>query len=581
MCGIAAIADWNGPREELTARVRKMNAAQRHRGPDGEGVWVEEDAGAGIGHRRLSIVDLSPGGAQPMESADGRLVIAFNGEIYNYLELREEIGRRPYRGHSDTEVLLAAWERWGEEALPRLIGMFAFVIWDRQERRLWAVRDRFGVKPLCWARLPDGGIAVASEARALHAAGLERRMDAVSWATALANGFSDGWERTFWEGVRQVPAGCLLEWKGGETRVRRWYDFAARVAEAETRGEQGTAEEYISLLRESVRLRFRSDVAVGVNLSGGLDSSVLTALLKEVDAAAEGVKAFTFTTGDRDYDELPWVRSMIEETKHELVESRLTPAEAMDLATEVFAAADGPYGGLPTVAYAKLFRRAREMGTYVLLDGQGMDEQWAGYDYFRRGIESGGSASTVQGAFDRAVRPECLTREFAAKAAEADDEIPVDGPLRKLQYRDAFRTKLPRALRYNDRVSMMWSCELREPFLDHRLFELAFRQPDERKIRNGEGKWMLRRMAARMVPARVRLAPKRALQTPQREWLRGPLRGWAEEWIRRSWTLGWFEKERVETEWRRFLRGESDNSAYVWQWICAGMAAGGAGGRGQ
>ena len=556
-----------------------MNEVQGHRGPDGEGVWADVNGRAGLGHRRLSILDLSAAGAQPMASPDGRWLISFNGEIYNYRELRSQLSTWPFRSQTDTEVLLAAWERWGESALERLVGMFAFILWDGVEEKLWAVRDRFGVKPLCWAQLPGGGIAAASEARALHAAGVERRIDACSWATALAKGFSDGWERTFWEGVNQVPAGCLLEWKDGEARIRRWYDFPARVGEEETRGEREAAEEYVSLLQESVRLRFRSDVAVGVNLSGGLDSSVLIALLKEVSEASDGVRAFTFTTGNREYDELPWVKGMLEQTGHELVESRLSPAEAMELARKVFDAAEGPYGGLPTVAYAKLFRTGRAMGTYVLLDGQGMDEQWAGYDYYRWAGQNPDRAPTVQGASDRAVRPECLTREFAAKAAEVDDGIAVGGPVRRLQYRDAFRTKLPRALRYNDRVSMMWSCELREPFLDHRLFELAFRQPDERKIRNGEGKWMLRQMSARMVPGRVRLAPKRALQTPQREWLRGPLREWAEDWIRRSWTLGWFEKEGVDREWSRFLRGESDTSAYVWQWICAGMAADQAGGR--
>lgn len=576
MCGIAGIAGWSGPRGELRARISRMNDAQRHRGPDGEGIWVDEAAGAGMGHRRLSILDLSPAGAQPMESSDGRYVIAFNGEIYNYRELRAEIGDWDWRSRTDTEVLLAAWERFGEKALDRLIGMFAFVVWDRVERKLWAVRDRFGVKPLCWARMPDGSVALASEARALHAAGLDKLPDEASWATALASGYSDGGERTFWNGVRQVPAGCLLEWAGGEVRIRRWYDFAGRVRNEDGRSEAEAAEEYAALLVESVRLRFRSDVAVGVNLSGGLDSSLLAGLLREVEEARGGVRAFTFTTGDPDYDELPWVAAMLERTGHELVESRLTPREAMELAEDVFGAAEGPYGGLPTVAYARLFREARRRGTWVLLDGQGMDEQWAGYDYYRN-VNGSAVAPTVQGARDRAVRPECLAPEFLAMAEGLPEEGAVTGRLRELQYRDAFATKLPRALRYNDRVSMMWNCELREPFLDHRLFELAFRQPDGRKIREGQGKWMLRMLAARLVPGNVRLAPKRPLQTPQREWLRGPLREWAWDWIRKSWQNGWFEPAKVQQEWERFLAGESDNSAYVWQWVCAGMMAAGAG----
>jgi asparagine synthase (glutamine-hydrolysing) len=572
MCGIAVIAGWQGAVEELRARIARMNAAQRHRGPDGEGVWIDAEFGVGLGHRRLSILDLSEAGKQPMVSPDGRYVITFNGEIYNYRELREEVGEWSYRGHSDTEVLLAAWAKWGVGALEKLVGMFAFAIWDRVERRLWAVRDRFGVKPLCWARLGGGAVALASEARGIFEAGHERALDEISWATVLARGKSDGWERTFWKGVEQVPAGSALEWDGGAVRVFRWYDFAARVRDCDLRDTKEAAEEYKSLLKESVALRFRADVPVGVNLSGGLDSSVLAAVLREVEEARGGVRAFTFTTGDAAYDELPWVRAMLERTGHELVETRLRPEEALGLAEEVFEAAEGPYGGLPTVAYSKLFRSARELGTYVLLDGQGMDEQWAGYDYYRR---AGGvsEAPTVQGSKDRAVRPECLKPDFAALAVEEEVDPGVNGALRRLQYRDAFCMKLPRALRYNDRVSMMWSCELREPFLDHRLFELAFRQPDDRKIRDGQGKWLLRQMAAKLTPERVREALKRPMQTPQREWLRGPLREWAGAWIRESWKLGWFDEGKVEKEWERFLAGESDNSAYVWQWICAGMAA--------
>ncbi len=545
MCGIAVIAGWKGAPEELRSRLAGMNESQRHRGPDGEGIWVDEAAGVGLGHRRLSILDLSGNAAQPMVSPDGRYVITFNGEVYNYGELRAELGKRQYRSDSDTEVLLAAWEQWGRESLDRLIGMFAFAVWDRVERKLWAVRDRFGVKPLCWAQLPNGGLAVASEVRALHAAGLPRQPDEVSWATALAFGFSDGWERTFWKGAKQVPAGCLLEWQEGDARVRRWYCFEERARQEDGRDEQASAGDYAALLAGSVRLRFRSDVPVGVNLSGGLDSSVLAGLLAEVEEARGGVRAFTFTTGDPDYDELPWVRTMLERSGHELVECRLTPAEAAKLAPAVFEASEGPYGGLPTVAYSRLFRTARELGTYVLLDGQGMDEQWAGYDYYRR-QNGAGPTPTVQGTQDRPLRPECLAAEFRAAAAPPPDPPEGFDRLRAIQFRDAFQTKLPRALRYNDRISMMWSCELREPFLDHRLFELAFRQPEERKIRDGQGKWMLRQLAARIVPRGVRLAPKRPLQTPQRERLRGPLREWAGEWIRRSWQTGWFEPAAVQ-----------------------------------
>jgi asparagine synthase (glutamine-hydrolysing) len=328
-------------------------------------------------------------------------------------------------------------------------------------------------------------------------------------------------------------------------------------------------EEYRALLEESVRLRFRADVPVGVNLSGGLDSSLLLSLVQAVRGADAEVKVFTFTSGDPAYDELPWVRSMLAHTRCPLTECRITPGEAAALADSVARCQDEPFGGLPTLAYAKLFETARSEGVTVLLDGQGMDEQWAGYDYYAAPAGTG----FVQGTKSRAARPECLAPEFAALAPALAFPEPYPDRLRNLQYRDAFHTKIPRALRYNDRVSMRASTELREPFLDHRLFETAFRQPASRKIANGTRKLMLRRIAARLAPAGVAEAPKRPLQTPQREWLRGPLREWAGERIRAACRLPWFRPEAVEREWRTFLDGGSDNSYYVWQWISAGMLA--------
>ena len=570
MCGIAAVAGWRGEGGRLEAMLEAMNERQRHRGPDDAGIWLDEDGFVGLGHRRLSILDLSAAGRQPMASADGRLVITYNGEVYNYLELRQELEGYPFRTGTDTEVVLAAWERWGEKACERFIGMFAFVIWDRRERTLWAVRDRFGVKPLYWSRSGPGELMLASEVKALHSGGVEAHADEGQWATWLATGLSDYSERTFWRGVHALPAGALLRWSGGDPEVRRWYDLAERAGEEDPRSEQVVIEEYRALLEESVRLRFRSDVAVGINLSGGLDSSTLLSAVHAAQGRDSAVKVFTFTTGDPGYDELPWVQRMIERTRHPLHECRLAPQEASRMAERVMEAADGPYGGLPTLAYSRLFERARSEGVVVLLDGQGLDEQWAGYDYYETALR-GGTAAMVQGG-GRAVRPECLAPEFAALAAQPQIPRPFGEPLRDLQYRDACLTKIPRALRYNDRISMMSGCELREPFLDHRLFELALRQPAGRKIRNGTRKALLREIASTMLPEEVALAPKRPLQTPQREWLRGPLREWAEGMIHEALQTGWFAAPVLRREWEAFLSGASDSSFYVWQWISAGLA---------
>lgn len=566
MCGIAAVVG----RRNAAQVVERSVARILHRGPDAHAVWSDAEHGVALGHARLRIIDLSEAAAQPMASADGRFVLAFNGEIYNYLELRRELGDYPFRSQSDTEVVLAAWARWGVACLDRFLGMFAFVLWDAHERRLTAVRDRFGVKPLFHAPLPDGGVAFASEVKALHAAGVPDEPDAVAWASFLANGITDLAPRTFWSGVSALPAGSLLEWTERGTEIRRWYDLADRTATLDDRDVETVKAEYRALLEDSVRLRFRSDVPVGINLSGGLDSSILLGLVHRVQGADSDVKVFSFSTGDAAYDELPWVQGMLERTRHPLVECRLTADEVPALAARITDAQDEPFGGLPTLAYARVFERARAEGVLVLLDGQGMDEQWAGYDYYRT---TTATTPVVQGSRDPATRKDCLAPAFAAQAESLPSVSRYGDRLRDLQLRDATQTKLPRALRYNDRVSMASSTELREPFLDHRLFELALRQPADRKIRGETGKWLLREIATELLPEQVRLAPKRALQTPQREWLRGPLRAWADENIERAFTAfaDWFDVRVARSAWAAYQEGRGDNSYWVWQWLSLGL----------
>jgi asparagine synthase (glutamine-hydrolysing) len=566
MCGIAGLFGLKC----AATKIAGMVALQRHRGPDGCGFYFDPNGVAMLGHNRLSVIDLSEAGAQPMMDCTGRLHIAFNGEIYNYRELRQELRDYPYRSQTDTEVILAAYARWGEACLDRFIGMFALLIWDERERRLFAARDRFGVKPLYYHQRPDGALMVASEIRTLHAAGVAPEPDARTWADYLAHGLSDHSTRTFWKGIEALAPGHCLTWQNGCTRVRCWYDLVERAgSELDRRPVREVEEEYLALLTESVRLRFRSDVPVGINLSGGLDSSTLFGLV-QLTQEGGSVKAFTYVTGDPRYDELPWVEQMLQRTRHESVICRLEPETVPQLAAAVFAHQDEPFGGLPTLAYAQLCARARAEGVIVLLDGQGMDEQWAGYDYYAADDEE----RLVQGTTGKSVRPDCLTDEFKWLAESLSPPQPFPDRLRNLQYRDIRYTKMPKALRFNDRASMQASVELREPFLDHRLFELALRQPIERKMQTGVRKWLLRKITKRLLPEGVVEAPKRPLQTPQREWLRGELRDWASAQIEAALTgNSWLKASSVRAAWREYCAGESDNSFYVWQWVSLGLAS--------
>ncbi|MEZ5428784.1 MAG: asparagine synthase (glutamine-hydrolyzing) [Pyrinomonadaceae bacterium] len=567
MCGIAGAfgKSWN------SEQLDKMISIQHHRGPDNEGSYQDPTAIAGLGHNRLSIIDLSRAGQQPMRSNSGNYYIVFNGEIYNFLELKCALeSEYEFRTQTDTEVLLAAYQKWGPDCLDRLIGMFSFVIWDKAKKTAFIARDRFGVKPLYYHQKNDGTLLIASEIKALHAAGVRKEFDEKIWATYLTHGIYNHTERTFWKGICSLPAGHQMVWKNHRTEISRWYDIAERIGdEFDQRPEAVVEDEYFELMKESVKLRFRSDVPVGINLSGGLDSSSLLGLVHAVQGFNSKVKAFTFITGDPDYDELPWVGQMLAKTNHSLIISKLSPKDVPRLAADVQYYQDEPFGGLPTLAYAGIFEKARENGVIVLLDGNGMDEQWAGYDYYQSAL-NGNSANVIQGTKEKPVRPECLTGEFRSLAEKPEFPEVFPDKIRNLQYRDINFTKITRAMRFNDRISMRSSTELREPFLDHRMFELALRQPVERKISNNVRKKMLRRIAQRMIPQRLSESPKRPVQTPQREWLRGDLREWADEHIKQAGSYfsgSWFDKKSIIEVWRKFCDGQSDNSFYIWQWI--------------
>jgi asparagine synthase (glutamine-hydrolysing) len=571
MCGISGMFGQGCSSRGLQAMI----GAQRHRGPDDTGIFLDHSGLAGLGHNRLSIIDLSSAGHQPMSNSSGDLRMVFNGEIYNFLELRRELRDYPFRTRTDTEVILAAYERWGESCLDHFFGMFALLIWNIRERKLFAARDRFGVKPLYYAPRGDEGLWISSEIQALHAAGVPAASDERTWATYFAYGLHDHTDCTFWDGIFSLPPGHLLNWRAGRTEVKCWYDLADRSGpDYDARPLETVREEYASLLTESVKLRFRSDVEVGINISGGLDSSTLLGLVHKTCDNATAVKAFTYTSGDSRYDELPWVQRTLEQTGHTPLVYELSPGEVPELAASVQSHELEPFGGLPTLAYARLFELARQMGVIVLLDGQGMDEQWAGYDYYQK-IASSTQVAPLQGTTQPAVMPECLAPEFLSLAVPFAPSTPFADALRNRQYLDARYTKIPRALRFNDRVSMRASTELREPFMDHRLFELALRQPPERKISNGVRKWMLRDITRELLPCEVVEAPKRPVQTPQREWLAGPLRAWSESCIESALEQhgsDWFQGDLVRGAWRNWARGEVSNSFYVWQWISLGLS---------
>ena len=558
MCGIAGII---GSKSNGIQQLGSMLKSQAHRGPDATHLW--NDANVYLGHNRLSIIDLSNEADQPMVSSNGRYIIVFNGEIYNYLELKQQLLNYSFKTSSDTEVLLALFQQKGKDMLHELNGMFAFVIYDKLEGRIFAARDRFGVKPFYYSFIGEN-LVFASEIKTLFTAGVEKVKNKKVWANYLSFGTYGLPNETFWEKVNQLPGGHYFEYSLGDEKIQpvRWYDFVGNILKMPQLTEEELKRNYLQLLQDSIRLRFRADVAVGFNISGGLDSSVLLALVNKEFPNNNAIEAFTFYTNDSRYDELHWVELMLEKTKNPLNKCLLQVADVPQLIKKIATFQDEPFGGFPTLAYSQIFATAREKKVIVLLDGQGMDEAWAGYDYYQTK-----TGFTIQGTKTTPVRPEVLTEEYQAYISKEVYETPFDNDLQNLQYRDLFYTKIPRALRFNDRISMMHGTELREPFLDYRLVELAFSQKESVKIKNGQGKWLLRELMKDLLGNDVALAPKRPLQTPQREWMATDLLYYISSKIENFSNSDLVKKDKVLSLWEEYQNGNQENSFYIWQWI--------------
>jgi asparagine synthase (glutamine-hydrolysing) len=546
MCGIAGIVGASAP---ATTTLDGMAEAMAHRGPDAQGTWC--GATAGLGFRRLAIIDLDPRSNQPLHLKALHLV--FNGEVYNYRELRDDLRRL---GHSfttegDGEVLLHAWEEWGEGALARVNGMFAFAVWDETQRILTAACDPFGEKPLFWSEAHDG-LVFASDVRALLTVAPDLnapRADAL--APYLARGLMPAIENSFFARVHRLPGGHLLRYADGRACVQRWWH--PEPTEVPHRYEDAVAQ-LRELLFDSVLLRLRSDVPVGTSLSGGIDSSAVVAVMAQV--SDNGARhAFTASFPGFERDEWRYASVVARHagvSEHHAVEPHAD--EMFDDLERLVTTHEEPVGSSSIYAQYRVMRAAHEAGVTVLLDGQGADELFGGYPGIRGwAARSGGPAQVIRAlSRGRAERRDVLlsfgsdrlprgvavrhrlrmcspyAAPSAARAA-AQTEVPEvewargHGPLTRELVRQATYTSLPALLRYADRNSMAYSRELRLPFLDRRVAEFAFSLPANFLYRDGISKRVLRDAVRDLMPAEI-LAPrdKIGFETPEAQWLSTP-----------------------------------------------------------
>ena len=605
MCGIAGVmerdlrsAAW------LEQTARKMAAPLVHRGPDADGVWTDAAAGVGFGHRRLSIIDLSPAGAQPMTSACGRFAIAYNGEIYNAAELRAELGARGlrFRGHSDTEALLEACAAWGvETAAGRLVGMFAFALWDRAERRLHLVRDRIGIKPLYW-RASRERFNFASELTGLRAhPEFEAEIDRDAVDAFLALDYIPA-PYSIWRGVRKLEPGTILRVEyGAPERVEiapYWtLEEAARKGAADrfAGSFEDAADELERLLAVAVKRRMISDVPLGAFLSGGIDSSTVVALMQR--QSSRPVKTFTIGFPEGAFDEAPYAKAIAEHLGTDHREHYVTPDEIREHGPAIMAHHDEPFAD-PSLLPTRLLSRLARQDVTVALSGDGGDELFGGYARHlsaERVLDHPalGFNPVVKTLFHRIVpilpgrlraavgRLPGMEGSIAGRLSPGDIKMLaygihnpgkmhhglahgrvklsgcriagpriavdlVDGwmgrceslsPSERQQYIDASGYLPDDILTKVDRASMAVSLEVRVPVLDHSIVEFAFRLPPAMKTDSRQTKRVLRAVLARHVPPSKFERPKSGFGGPARLWLKGPLREWAGDLMSRSTIL--------------------------------------------
>ncbi|MCK1422398.1 MULTISPECIES: asparagine synthase (glutamine-hydrolyzing) [unclassified Bradyrhizobium] len=564
MCGIAGIVNLRGV-PVAPADISRLTSLIAHRGPFGEGTWFNAKRNVALGHRRLAIIDPGEGGHQPMVSGDGRHVIVYNGEIYNFLELRRELKAKGavFRSQSDTEVILAAWKAWGEGMLLRFNGMWALAIYDTATDDLFLARDRFGIKPMLYALSPERFV-FASEQRALARSELvETSLDVDVARRLLLDPFGiEGSERTLFSQLRRLQGGHCMWLRQGRIEVRRWWrtvDHLPAIPDSEAE----RAERFRDLFQDSVALRMRSDVPIGTCLSGGFDSSAVICAMASHEKAGMGPRdstawrhAFVATFPGASNDERPMAEQAAAWADVAPSFLEIGRSDALTDLDRILDDNDDVYISLPSAPWL-IYREVRRQKVTVSLDGHGADELMGAYlqegqsAAFR--IRNAAAALTsrsrlAQRAIDL-LRAQMIKRQghyflrggLAAVPAPLslvaeDDELPKAwGALNRRLYRMFHSTTLPTILRNFDRLSMAHGIEVRMPFMDWRLVTYTMALPEASKSADGMTKVVARQAMANLMPESIRIARRKVgFNSPMPEWLNGPLAGWTAELLDRK-----------------------------------------------
>ena len=624
MCGIAGIIQFNGRRgrRDIQFTIDAMTDALEHRGPNLRGTWVYREWGVGLGHRRLAIRDLSPTGHQPMVSSCGRYVMVYNGEVYSHKEIGLDLearGRR-LRGSSDTEVILEACAEWGvEPTVRRLIGMFAFALFDRETGETYLVRDRLGIKPVYWG-LHEGQFIFGSELKALRAAdGWSPRLDRNALAAFMRHNYIPA-PHSIYQGVQKLEPGCILKiGRDGVPEISRFWHLRSMVEQGIASLSQASDQEILheldGLLRDAVQRRMVADVPLGALLSGGIDSSLVTALMTE--QSDRPINTFSIGFPEQEFNEAPYARAIAKYLGTHHTELYVESGHALDLVESLPYYYGEPFADssqIPTLMVCKLTKKH----VTVVLSGDGGDELFAGYNRYALGLDMwakvGLAPYPVRRLLSRVLLgqptdrldalgrllpsrwrlpqlgnklhkfahavllddPDVFYRRMLSHWTEPDDLVIGGHEPKGILWDESVARTIPNFLDYMqfldtatylpddiltkvDRASMSVSLEARMPLLDHRIVELAWRMPRRMKLRDGQSKWALRQVLYQRVPRQLIERSKMGFGVPLDQWLRGPLRKWAENLLdeQRLERQGLFVVRPIRERWQAHLEGRN------------------------
>jgi asparagine synthase (glutamine-hydrolysing) len=617
MCGINGIAFSPQSRRRVDRGVvERMRDVITHRGPDDDGLFI--DGPIGLGHRRLSIVDVAAG-HQPMTNEDGSLHITYNGEIYNHADYRSELEARGhvYRTHCDTETILHLYEEHGAACVEQLRGMFAFAIWDERRRELFIARDRLGIKPLYYVHTGDGSLFFGSEIKTLLVAeAVKPEINFAALPDYLANHAPSG-EETLFAGVKRLLPGHTLLWRDGKVEINRFWDVSFTKSDAPARRDQDYIDEWSDLFRTSVRLRLMADVPLGMFLSGGIDSSAIAAIMSGL--VTEPIKTFSVAFKEREANELEYARLVAEAYRtnhHEIV---VSPEEFFGALPRLVWHEDEPLAHPSSVALYFVSHLASQH-VKVVLTGEGSDEMLAGYARYRKTIYNlaagaryhslmpGGIRNAIRSQIDglpaasrvrqkllrtflslqpdiesiyfdnfavfpRAMQAELLTSETRERIGALDPYAGVRAALEttdarslldRLLYAD-IKTYLHELLMKQDQMSMAASIESRVPFLDHKLVEFTAKLPERLKLRGWHTKYVLRKSMKGLLPEAILSRPKMGFPVPIGKWFRGRYASVIDEYIlsERALSRGIFDQDFIGGLVKRHELGE-DHSERLW-----------------